>query len=82
MFQYHCHILCEVAHLNVSLKEVTRTQCEPGAMTIEDRLRTTMREVVVSIKGCAKVCDSYQKRHITGMSHIDMTVPDFLTRLV
>lgn len=41
--------------------------------SIETRLRQRMEReggIIDSIKRCAKLCDSYQKRHLTGV-HFD-----------
>ena len=40
----------------------------PGGLSIEDRLRQRMGAIIDTIKRCAKVCDSYQKRSTAGTS--------------
>ncbi|KAM5536716.1 hypothetical protein V8D89_009643 [Ganoderma adspersum] len=48
----------------VMLKEIVDPEA-PGSdgHTIKDRLKQRMEEIIDSIKSCAKLCDSYQKRH-------------------
>ena len=55
------------AHTPCSLKNVAtaKDQGQDG-VTIEQRLQGRMAGIIDSIKACAKLCDSYQKRHIAG----------------
>ena len=55
------------AHTRCSLKNVAtpKDQGQDG-VTIEQRLQGRMAGIIDSIKACAKLCDSYQKRHTAG----------------
>ena len=55
------------AYTPCSLKDVAspKDQAKDG-VTIEQRLQGRMGGIVDSVKKCAKLCDSYQKRHIAG----------------
>jgi hypothetical protein len=49
------------------LKQIVKSE-QPGAdePSIEDRLKTRMGAIIGTIKYCAKVCDTYQKRRTMG----------------
>ena len=49
-----------------SLKNVVNSDQGADGVTIEQRLRGRMLGIADSIKQCAKLCDSYQKRSIAG----------------
>jgi hypothetical protein len=55
------------AHTPCSLKNIVspKDQAQDG-VTIEQRLQGRMAGIIDSIKQCAKLCDSYQKRHTAG----------------
>ncbi|KAF9041886.1 hypothetical protein BDZ89DRAFT_1059909 [Hymenopellis radicata] len=45
------------------LQQITNARHQgPDGQTVEDRLRRRMVDIIESIKRCAKLCDSYQKR--------------------
>ena len=53
-------------HTPCSLKNVAANDQGPDGVTIEQRLQGRMAGIIDSIKACAKLCDSYQKRHTAG----------------
>ncbi len=55
------------AHTPCSLKNIAtpKDQGQDG-VTIEQRLQGRMARIIDSIKSCAKLSDSYQKRHTAG----------------
>ena len=57
----------QCAHTRCSLKNIA-TPKEQGqdGVTIEQRLQGRMAGIIDSIKACAELCDSYQKRHTAG----------------
>jgi len=54
------------AHTPCSLKDVVAKDQGDDGMTIEHRLQGRMGGIIDSIKRCAKLSDSYQKRHTAG----------------
>lgn len=49
----------------IRLKKVTTPEERVvGGLTVEQRLSTRMSLIIASIKSCAKLCDSYQRRHV------------------
>lgn len=48
------------------MKQVVDVQDVAPGLSIEDRLRQRLGRIVETIKRCAKVCDSYQKRKLVG----------------
>jgi len=56
------------AHTPCSLKDVVNSKEQGGGdgVTIEQRLQGRMAGIIESIKRCAKLSDSYQKRHTAG----------------
>ncbi|KAI1787462.1 hypothetical protein LXA43DRAFT_1029206 [Ganoderma leucocontextum] len=56
--------MCDMMQVLTMLKRVADPKTPgPDGLTIEDRLKQRMGTIIGSIKLCAKVCDSYQKRH-------------------
>ncbi|KAF5347531.1 hypothetical protein D9758_014525 [Tetrapyrgos nigripes] len=55
--------MCDMMETLILLKQTVNSE-QPGAdgPSIEDRLKTRMGAIVDTIKRCAKVCDTYQKR--------------------
>ena len=49
-----------------SLKNIVTSDQETDGVTIEQRLRDRILGIANSIKQCAKLCDSYQKRSTAG----------------
>ena len=50
------------------LKQVINAKAPgPDGLSIEDRLKQRLGSIIDTIKRCAKVCDSYQKRPTAGM---------------
>ncbi|EEB99695.1 hypothetical protein MPER_00578, partial [Moniliophthora perniciosa FA553] len=56
--------MCDMMQTLTLLKRFANST-HPGAdgLSIENRLRTRMGAIIDTIKHCAKVCDTYQKRH-------------------
>ena len=55
------------AHTGCSLKDVAGPSHQgQDGVTVEQRLQNRMGGIVDSIKRCAKLSDSYQKRHTAG----------------
>ena len=53
----------------VRLKKIASPQeraLQSDGPTIEERLQGRMDLIIDSIKSCAKLCDSYQRRHVAG----------------
>ena len=55
----------QMTHISGRLKDIIEPK-DPasGTTSIEERLGQRMAAIVESIKECAKVCDSYQRRNI------------------
>ncbi|KAI0699900.1 hypothetical protein C8T65DRAFT_296564 [Cerioporus squamosus] len=55
--------MCDMMQTLTLLKQVVNIQ-QPGpdGLSIEDRLKQRLGSIIETIKRCAKVCDSYQKR--------------------
>ncbi|RPD72434.1 hypothetical protein L226DRAFT_154051 [Lentinus tigrinus ALCF2SS1-7] len=55
--------MCDMMQTLTLLKQVVNVkEPGPGGLSIEDRLKQRLGSIIDSIKRCAKVCDSYQKR--------------------
>lgn len=57
--------LTKAMNTNIRLKKVTTPEVRVvDGLTIEQRLSTRMNLIIASIKSCARLCDSYQRRHV------------------
>src|SRR5882757_3277155 len=65
-----------------SLDKVVTSDQRADGVTIEQRLRDRMLGIANSIKQCAKLCDSYQKRSTAGMVLVPLILDMVLRRLV
>ncbi|KAI0699891.1 hypothetical protein C8T65DRAFT_296383 [Cerioporus squamosus] len=55
--------MCDMMETLTLLDEVVNTKAPgPDGLSTEDRLKQRLGSIIESIKQCAKVCDSYQKR--------------------
>ncbi|KAL0577140.1 hypothetical protein V5O48_004854 [Marasmius crinis-equi] len=55
--------MCDMMSTLGLLKKIPSPHEQCGGVTVEDRLHGRLNDVVQSIKDCAKLCDSYQRRH-------------------
>ncbi|KAF9264173.1 hypothetical protein L218DRAFT_998910 [Marasmius fiardii PR-910] len=55
--------MCDMMSTLSLLKEISIPGQRHNGITIEERLHARMNNVVHSIRSCAQLCDSYQRRH-------------------
>ncbi|KAK7040772.1 hypothetical protein VNI00_009678 [Paramarasmius palmivorus] len=55
--------MCDMMEMLKLLKKIDPQELGNDGLTIEARLHKRMGAIHIAIKSCAKVCDSYQKRH-------------------